>query len=242
MSDTHRRDLLVCVVGLVLLVTWEVAGLDIGLSRGFGDAAGFALQDDFFFKRVLHDGAHKLALALVALVVWQACRSRRPTPPPAASRAPSARAHRLYWLGVIVLTALLVPALKRVTDTSCPWDLTLFGGQMPYVPHWLVGVRDGGPGHCFPAGHPVNAFAFVGLYFQWRGHHPRRARAALLVVVIAGAVLGATQVMRGAHFASHVGWSACVCWTLAGSAAAIQTRLWSTARATATAVRPARTA
>ena len=40
----------------------------------------------------------------------------------------------LAWLG-LVFPAL---ALKRLSGTSCPWDLNLFGGSVSYVPHWML--------------------------------------------------------------------------------------------------------
>ena len=121
----------------------------------------------------------------------------------------------------LVIGLTVVALLKRASSTSCPWDLAEFGGQAAYVSHWLPGVADGGPGHCFPSGHAVAAFAFFALYFHWRPHQPARARAWLAATLAAGAVFGAAQVVRGAHFASHVLWSAWICWALATTAYAV---------------------
>jgi membrane-associated PAP2 superfamily phosphatase len=125
-------------------------------------------------------------------------------------------------MGVVLITLLVVPVIKRYSQTSCPWDLTEFGGTAAYVPHWVRGLTDGGPGHCFPSGHAVSAFGFFGLYFLWRDHDPRRAHAALLAVSVLGLLLGTAQIARGAHHLSHVLWSAWLCWTVACAAAAVQ--------------------
>ena len=90
-----------------------------------------------------------------------------------------------------------------------------------YVSHWQLGVPDGGAGHCFPSGHAVTAFAFLGLYFLWRGHNLPRARAWLATVAVVGRLFGAAQLARGAHYPSHTLWSAWLCWALCVAADAL---------------------
>ena len=77
---------------------------------------------------------------------------------------------------MVLLCVLVVPALKRLSSTSCPWDLALFGGVARHLSHWRWGVADGGAGHCFPSGHAVAAFAFISGWFALRSHDPRAAR------------------------------------------------------------------
>ena len=198
-----RRDAAYALLALLLVVAWDLSGADYALSRLFADDAGFLWRDHVVASRVLHDGGRWFAgVVLVALAVdaW------RPWLPGPARRA------RVLWLGVIVVLMLAVPALKRLSATSCPWDIAGLGGLHPYVPHWLAGVVDGGPGHCFPSGHAVAAFGFFGLYFLWRGHRPQLARGLLLAVLAIGALFGAAQLVRGAHYLSHTLWSAWLCW------------------------------
>jgi membrane-associated PAP2 superfamily phosphatase len=114
---------------------------------------------------------------------------------------------------------VLAPAIKRVSLSSCPYELAEFGGLAQYVSHWRWGVADGGPGHCFPSGHAVSAFGFFGLYFMWRWQAPRRARAMLVAVLLTGLLFGAAQLARGAHYPSHTLWTAWLCWLLCAVAA-----------------------
>jgi membrane-associated PAP2 superfamily phosphatase len=109
---------------------------------------------------------------------------------------------------------VLVPGIKQLTQTSCPWDLQEFGGVARYVQHWRLGVRDGGGGHCFPSGHAASAFALLSGWFVLRGAYPRAARLWLGVVVLAGIVFGTAQLMRGAHYPSHTLWTAWFCWVI----------------------------
>lgn len=205
-----RRDLLLTLLALAALLCWEWSGLDMALTQRWGNSAGFALRNDWWLQRVLHDGGRWLSgAALAACAVWAWRGDARVM----------ARRLRLAWLGVMLLCLVAVPALKRASRSSCPWDLASFGGDAAYVPHWLLNVFDGGPGHCFPSGHAVAAFAFLPLYFQWRRTHPLRAQALLAATLGFGMLFGWAQLARGAHFASHTMWSAWVCWAIAAAAA-----------------------
>lgn len=211
----RRSDLTLLLAGLALVIAWDALGADLAVTGWFGDASGFPWRGAFVTSRVLHDGGRWLAgvglLSLAAYSVWP------------SENEPSRR-RRLAWLAVVLASIVAVPMLKRFSRTSCPWDLAAFGGTASYVPHWLPGVFDGGPGHCFPSGHAVSAFAFVGLYFLWRGHSTWRARSAAVAVALMGALFAATQLVRGAHHISHSLWSGWLCWAIAATAAALETR------------------
>jgi membrane-associated PAP2 superfamily phosphatase len=215
MTDIHRdprgeRDFAVTLAALVMLLWWDASGWDLAVAGWYGTADGFALRNDWWLRRVLHDGGRWLSgLALVACLLW-AWRG---------DATAMARSLRAAWLGIVVLCLVAVPAIKRISSSSCPWDLDAFGGGFGYVPHWMLAVVDGGPGHCFPSGHAVAAFAFLPLYFQWRPTHARRARLLLAATLAAGVLFGWAQLARGAHFASHTLWSAWLCWAIGAVAA-----------------------
>ena len=201
-----RQDALVTAASLVLLLAWDASGGDLAAAQRFGNAQGFAWRDTWWASTVLHDGGRLLAWGVLAAVMLSAVRAPRPGEPP--------RAWRWRWVGVMLLCVLVVPALKRFSLTSCPWELAEFGGLARHVSHWRLGLGDGGPGHCFPSGHAVAAFAFFGLYFMWRDHAPGRARGWLWAVLGAGLLFGTAQLARGAHYPSHTLWSAWLCWTI----------------------------
>ncbi len=159
---------------------------------------------------MLHDGGRLAAWLLLALMVVAALQ-------PAAPGGPT-RAERGWWLGVTLAAVLAIPALKRVSLTSCPYELVEFGGLAQHVSHWQWGLADGGPGHCFPSGHAVSAFAFLTMHFLWRPHDRRRARAWLAAVLAIGLMFGSAQLVRGAHYPSHTLWTGWLCWTLAVAA------------------------
>ena len=208
MSSLSRaqRDVLITLSALVLLLAWDASGWDLAAAHLFGDLHGFAWRDSWWASALLHDGGRLLAWALLALLMLATLRT------PAAGE-PS-RLKRWRWIGVVLLCVVAVPALKRLSLSSCPWELAEFGGAARYVSHWRSGLGDGGPGHCFPSGHAVSAFAFFGLYFLWRDHAPQRAKAWLAGVGLAGLLFGTAQLARGAHYPSHTLWSAWLCWTI----------------------------
>lgn len=208
-----RRDPRLIGGTLLILLLWEAAGADLPLTRWIATPQGFPWRDSLLASGLLHDGGRLLGWAVLSLLVWDAARPLAQGP----SRAERARA-----IGVVLASLLFVPLLKRFSATSCPWDLAEFGGTAPYVPHWVPGLTDGGPGHCFPSGHAVAAFAFLGVYFLWRPHRPRIARAVLVAVLGAGFAFGWAQWARGAHFVSHSLWSAWLCWMIAALAARFQ--------------------
>lgn len=193
---------------LGLLVAWDASGLDLPLARVMADGRGFALRDNWVAAVLLHDWMRRTAfLAGAWLLVglwWPVGVLRR-----------LSRGARVKWLASVLLGVALINALKYASRSSCPWDLTEFGGVGAYLSHWAWGQSDGGPGRCFPAGHASAAFAFVGGFFALRPVSPPLARACLAFVAIAGLVLGAAQQLRGAHFMSHTLWTAWFCWVAA---------------------------
>ena len=110
---------------------------------------------------------------------------------------------------------VLVPALKRTSRRSCPWDLAEFGGRARLCAALARRHRaTAGPGDCFPSGHAVAAFAFLGCSScgDTRG---RGWRCAWLAgVLLFGLLFGWAQVARGAHYVSHALWSAWLCWAI----------------------------
>jgi membrane-associated PAP2 superfamily phosphatase len=193
--------------GFVLLLAWDASGFDLPLARAVGGPHGFPWRDHWLLTTVLHDAGRQLSWALalaLCLGVWW------PLGP--LARLPASR--RLQLAVSTLAAAFAVSLLKGLTTTSCPWDLNLFGGVARYVSHWS-GLADGGPGHCFPAGHAASGFAFLGGWFAFRRHDARVAGWCLLAALGTGGLLGISQQLRGAHFMSHTLWTAWICWTTA---------------------------
>lgn len=208
--DTLRRDLVIALAALASLAAWDASGLDLAAARLFGGAQGFPWRDAWLFSRVGHDGMRWLGWGLVLLLLANAVR-------PWTSTLGARR--RWGWLLLTLAGAAIVPLLKQTSLTSCPWDLSEFGGVAHHVSHWQFGMADGGPGRCFPSGHATTAFALLSGWFVTRETYPRAARWGLVVVFGLGLLAGGVQLARGAHYPSHTLWTAWVCWTFNALAA-----------------------
>ena len=196
------------LAALALLLAWDASGLDMPLARLAGGTGFFPWREHWLLARVLHadarDAAWLVGAWLLAGVWW-----------PTGVLQRLSQAARLEWLGSVALGLLLVNLLKYASPSSCPWDLAEFGGSAHYVSHWAWTVADGGPGHCFPAGHAAAGFAFLGGFFVLREGSPRHAVGCLAAALSVGLVLGLAQQLRGAHFMSHTLWTAWCCWVAA---------------------------
>lgn len=196
---------LVTLVWFGLMLAWDFSGLDLPLAAGLGSAQGFPWRENWLLTRVLHDSARWMSWLLacgLCIGVWW--------PMEPLTRLPVAL--RLQLAVSTLAAALVVSLLKGMSATSCPWDLSVFGGIAHQVSHWSRWA-DGGPGHCFPAGHAAAGYAFFAGYFAFRGIDARIARRWLWAAAAAGTLFGLSQQLRGAHFMSHTLWTAWICWT-----------------------------
>ena len=105
---------------------------------------------------------------------------------------------------LMAIAAVAVTLLKQHSPYACPWDL----------PDWGGSAAASAAGRCLPAGHPVSGFMLFGLYFALRPQHAVAARAALIAAWLIGLTAGAVQILRGAHFVSHVLWTAWIAWSV----------------------------
>lgn len=201
----RSRLLLSTVLVLLLVLLWDVVGLDLTMARLAGGPNGFPLSDDPTLVLWLHEIPRFLSwfglTLLVVAIRWPFALLRRLT-----------RRERIQLTLTVLASVIAISLLKNSSRTSCPWDLAEFGGTARYVSHWAWGVNDGGPGRCFPAGHASAAFAYLGGWFVLRRSMPRAAWAWFVTAACLGMVLGLAQQWRGAHYMSHTLWTAWVCW------------------------------
>ncbi|MDN4588249.1 PAP2 family protein [Xenophilus aerolatus] len=204
----------VALVTLVLLLAWDATGGDLWAARLFGTPFGFPLRQNWWLTAVVHQGGKNLSWVLVIvllLAVWW----------PVGVLSRLSRGERWQLVIATLLSVGAITLLKHANHTSCPWDVQAFGGVATYVSHWDWSARDGGPGGCFPAGHASAAFAFLGGWFVLRRRAPRAAAVWLTITLLAGAIFGLGQQMRGAHYPSHTLWTAWICWVVGGAVDAL---------------------
>jgi membrane-associated PAP2 superfamily phosphatase len=202
------RIFLGTLLSLALLLAWDHSGLDLWAAHWFGSAAGFPLEDHWLWRGTLHDDILWLPWGIEFALLAAVAR-------PFGAMRQLAVERRAQLALTTLVSLLVVSTLKLHSLTSCPWELQEFGGTVAYVSHWAWGMRDGGSGGCFPAGHASAGFAFIGGFFAFRHTLPRTAQRWLAGALLAGLVLGLAQQVRGAHFMSHTLWTAWLCWASA---------------------------
>jgi len=189
----------------VAIMLWDASGFDMTMALPLGGPHGFPLRNAWLLTTVLHAGGLAASWAVAG---WLCIGVRWPSGP--LRRLDVGQRVQLVLTPMLVVSA--VSLFKMFSATSCPWHLGAFGGSAEWVSHWaLSSGGDGGPGHCFPAGHAAAGFAFIGGYFVFRARDPSLARAWLAASLLAGFVLGGAQQLRGAHFMSHTLWTAWIC-------------------------------
>ena len=122
------------------------------------------------------------------------------------------RRHAGFAFLALALSTAFVGGLKLVTNVDCPWDLSEFGGDRPYVLLFADRPDTLPRAQCFPGAHAASGFALMCGYFLWRDRSRRRARWALAVGILTGLVFSIGQEARGAHFLSHDLTSAALVW------------------------------
>jgi membrane-associated PAP2 superfamily phosphatase len=223
--NTTWRTPAVLAASLLALLCWDFSGADAWVMAQLGGPQGFAWREDAMARQ-----AYSAGRVLVAVgAVWLGFQLLRPGGWPTGERP--AWPSRAFWLGLALVAWLLVLGLKRISLTSCPWELAEFGGVAEAVSHWRWGVADGGPGRCFPSGHASGGFALLAGWVAWSRTHPGRARAWLVAAwlvaaLLLGTLMGATQVLRGAHFPSHVFWAGWLCAAWCVSARYLHALIW----------------
>lgn len=198
--STHPYDLLLWLalaIFTVLLsrysnIDWQVASYFHGPSAG-----GFPLRNNGLWL-----AAHSLTrqislllwLTLLVLTVHQVRRGER-----------TARVQAGIFILLASAVALAVNGLLKTHSVhSCPWSLSALGGKADYFRLLAPLPANPGSGGCLPSGHAAVGFMWwpvVYAYARWR---PSLTAIAFAAVMAFGTFCGLIQIMRGAHFVSHV--------------------------------------
>lgn len=193
---------------LAFTLVWDAGGADLQVMTWLAGPQGFAWRNTWWLNTVMHSAAKQLAvliyLGVLAMTLW-----------PRGIWRELSRLQRLEIATGITLSLIVIAAIKRISLSSCPWELEAFGGAAQYVSHWTWGVSDGGSGSCFPGGHASSALAFLALSLPWltstQPSKQRLGRTLTVMIVLCGLILGLTQTLRGAHYPSHTAWTALFC-------------------------------
>ena len=125
-----------------------------------------------------------------------------------------------YLLACLAIVPATIAALRGQSGIACANQLLRYGGEIPdWLGHFTFArlVAADGPHGCFPSGHASGGFALLALGMLDR--KPSNRRALRFAAILFGSYMGTYQLLRGAHFVSHVLASALIAqlivWTLA---------------------------
>lgn len=159
----------------------------------------FTDQHAFFYDTVMHSYAKQLLTGVWLVLLALALMPQRLRP----TWLSSSQQYRLRWVAALAVAhSGLVSWLKHQMPHACPWDITRYGGRLPWFPAFSAHAPHMA-GHCFPAGHASSGLWLSALCLCWLPHNPRKALLAATTGLAIGFLLGWCQQLRGAHFLSH---------------------------------------
>ena len=202
----YRSSIIAIFVLVVAGVLFNETDLNTLISSQFADGVnGFPFRTHWLVKGVLHDAAAKLSGILATLLI--AFNLHQLFKPTTSWRTIiSARYIMWSWLS----TTLIIGYLKSITKLPCPWNILQFGGQNEYLSLLNTFSSQYSVGHCFPSAHATGGYGLIGLVFVVL-LYGRPLRFGLFPALFVGALYGAAQMVRGAHFLSHDLFSIALC-------------------------------
>lgn len=173
-------------------IDWQVAEFFHGPLVG-----GFPLRNDSFWVGA-HSLTHNLSIVLWLLLLAFTIRQARLNGSTESVKA-----------GAFILLATAVAlgvngALKTHSVHSCPWDLAAFGGNADFFRLLDPVPVNPGKGGCLPSGHAAVGFMWWPVVYACARWRPAWTSLTFMVVLAFGIFCGYVQIVRGAHFVSHV--------------------------------------
>lgn len=212
MTNTSFKLLLgITALYLFLLFILDFVGVDVWLAKQWYQYEGmtWSLKHHWLTENVIHQGGRLLnyvgvIAALSVTLYWHI--KHKP--------AHVLDASRKLCLSLL-LSFISINYLKAISNIDCPWDLSVFGGDMPYI-HLFADKPDGLPiARCFPAGHASAGYAWIALFYFFSMVAPRWRLLGLSMGLGLGLIFGFGQQLRGAHFLSHDLTTLFICWLIA---------------------------
>ena len=200
---------LLCLT-LIAAVTFEHSELDIRISELFYTNGQWFLEKGAQpYAFLFYDGPKALlilsAIYLMAVLIIKYRQSSDNTAIANDSQfskfmVPFSVREISYLLIILIVVPSTIALLKGVTHVSCPNNLTLFGGDLPYLDIWQNMLAKT-PARCFPAAHASAGFSLYGFAFL-PTLHKYRYRIFEIVTVL-GWTMGLYKMLFGDHFFSH---------------------------------------
>ncbi|MEL0619946.1 PAP2 family lipid A phosphatase [Psychrobacter proteolyticus] len=223
---------LLCVTIMATLV-FEHSQLDVRISELFYNNGHWLLEKGaqpyaFIFYDLPKALLILLAVYLIAVLIIKYRQSRFNATAPNRSKLSYNKLDKFllplpmreigYLLIILVIVPATIATLKGVTHVSCPNDLAIFNGDLPYLNLWQ-NIIAATPARCFPAAHASAGFSLYGLAFL-----PTLRKYCYQIVIsvtVLGWTMGLYKMLFGDHFFSHTLVSMLLSLTIACALAAL---------------------
>lgn len=188
--------LLAAIVGLTMTTSVDTRISDAIFAAGGG---AWPLPHAGWTRAVGYEGPKYAVIVFALFLVAGLLR------PDLLHRLHLERREAAYLLACLAIVPATIIQLRSQSDIACASQLLRYGGD---VPDWLGRftftrlVADDGLHGCFPSGHASGGFALLALGLLDR--KPAARRALWLGALLYGSYMGMYQLLRGAHFLSHV--------------------------------------
>jgi membrane-associated PAP2 superfamily phosphatase len=207
MVDVQRRKLILTgLVTLILLVAVILVALttsiDQQISDRFFDQSGQGWLVDHETSRLrlwFYDGPKLLVILFGVGLIGVVLR------PSLARPGWFTRREAIFLLGCLAAVPAATGLIRNNSNVQCPIVLQQYGGaQSNESGHVRLSgfLEPQRPHGCWPSGHASAGFALLSLAWLKRRRSSKLGFA--LLGMTAGVAMGAYQVARGSHFASHV--------------------------------------
>lgn len=217
--SSFLSDIIWPLLALAAIALSRDTNIDWLVSQHYFDPVtqGFPARDAWVWRVLGHHMLKDLGVLLwlaLAVAVWRAWRRQD-----ANTVVPG-----LFVLLTSLLAVMVNGWFKTHSAHSCPWALQGLGGTADYFRMLSPLPAHPGSGGCLPSGHAGVGFMWLALIPAARRWQPRWLWPAVLVSVGFGLLCGYIQIVRGAHFPSHVLMAAAICGSIAVASARLP--LW----------------
>ncbi len=199
---SNTKSLLIfTAIFLVIFLIFEFSPTDIIIQDAFYDFANkhWIVDRDSWWPRFFFYNGIKVVIAAAGLsfLAFFIYSFKNP-------RFLQWRMKFLYLFLCLAIIPATISSMKSVTNTYCPWDITRYGGDQPYVKaieSYPQGFTQKSKAECFPSGHASGGFALFALCFIAR---KRKTFLVFMLLALAfGWTMGLYQMLKGAHYLTH---------------------------------------
>jgi len=133
----------------VAIIIFEITTIDVTLANHFYDftTQQWPHKDSWWASQLIHEHGRRMIVVfflinvVVLILTWLRPGIRR-------YRRPAA-----YMVLVLICAPLIVSSGKQISNTDCPWELDIYGGDRPHILLFEDRPNNLPTTKCFPGGH-----------------------------------------------------------------------------------------